>query len=81
MSYHNIAFYEELTKNIFQLSSILSSNTHLISLSGKQQWCISSDFIWPFLPPFKGVIPNQKMVFNLFILQILCIFGILYGKR
>ena len=31
-----------------------------------------SDFIWPFLPPFKGVIPNPKMVF---IFPIVCIFG------
>ena len=30
MSTHNIRFYEDLTKNIFELSSI-SSNTNLIS--------------------------------------------------
>ena len=30
MSNHNIGFYEDLTKIIFELSSI-SSNTHLIS--------------------------------------------------
>ena len=22
-----------------------------------------SGFVWPFLPPYKGVIPNPKMVF------------------
>ena len=30
-STHNIGFYEDLTKNIFELSSNTSSNTHLIS--------------------------------------------------
>ena len=29
-----------------------------------------SDFIWPFLPPYMGVIPNQKMAF---IFPISCI--------
>ena len=28
-----------------------------------------SDFIWPFLPPYMGIIPNQKMAF---IFQISC---------
>ena len=32
MSTHNIGFYEDLTKIIFELSS--SSNTHLISSAG-----------------------------------------------
>ena len=33
MSTHNIGFYEDLTKIIFELSS-LSSNRHLISSAG-----------------------------------------------
>ena len=31
MSTHNIGFYEDLTKIIFELSSNIISNTHLIS--------------------------------------------------
>ena len=35
MSTHNIGFYEDLPKIIFQLSSkLISSSAHLISLSG-----------------------------------------------
>ena len=33
MSTHNIGFYEDLTKIIFELSSNIISNTHLISSS------------------------------------------------
>ena len=36
-----------------------------------------SDFIWPFLPPYRGTFPNQKMV-NIF--PILCILGIIFPK-
>ena len=57
MSTDYIGFYEETSKIFFELSS----NMHL------------SDFIWPFLPLYKGVIPNQKVVF---IFQILCILSI-----
>ena len=32
-----------------------------------------SDFIWSFLPPYKGVIPNPKMAFIFPILFILVI--------
>ena len=35
---------------------------------------LASDFIWIFLPPYKGVIPNPKMVF---IFPILCILVII----
>ena len=35
---------------------------------------ICSDFIWPLLPPYKGVIPNPKMVYIFPILYILGIF-------
>ena len=38
---------------------------------------ISSDFIWIFLPPYKGVIPTPKMVF---IFPILCILVIIFPK-
>ena len=31
----------------------------------KPAFWICSDFIWPFIPPYKGVIPNQKMA-NIF---------------
>ena len=47
MSTHNIGFYEEISKIFFELSS----NMHL------------SDFIWPFLSPYKRVIPNQEKGF------------------
>ena len=36
-----------------------------------------SDFIWIFLPPYKGVIPNPKMVL---IFPILCILVIIFPK-
>ena len=34
-----------------------------------------SDFIWPFLPPFMGVIPNPKMAF---IFPISCILALIF---
>ena len=34
-----------------------------------------SDFIWPFLPPYMGVIPNPKMTF---IFPILCILVLIF---
>ena len=34
-----------------------------------------SDFIWPFLPPYNGVIPNSKMAC---IFPIFCILGIFF---
>ena len=47
-----------------------------------QQWKLwvlnlASDFIWPFLPTYKGVIPNPKMAH---IFPILCILGIIFPK-
>ena len=33
-----------------------------------------SDFIWPFLPPYKGVIPNPKVAF---ISPISCILALI----
>ena len=36
---------------------------------------IDSDFIWPFLTPYMGVIPNQKMVF---IFPISCILVLIF---
>ena len=41
MSTHNIGFYEDLTKNIFELSS----NMHLISSAGRSDQCTG----WPKL--------------------------------
>ena len=37
--------------------------------------CIGSDFIWPFSPPYKGVIPNPKMAF---IFPISCIYALIF---
>ena len=34
-----------------------------------------SDFIWPFLPPYMGVIPNPKMAF---IFPISCILALIF---
>ena len=34
-----------------------------------------SDFIWPFLPPYMGDIPNPKMAF---IFPISCIFALVF---
>ena len=34
-----------------------------------------SDFIWPFLPPYMGVIPNLKMAF---IFPISCILVLIF---
>ena len=36
-----------------------------------------SDFIWPFLPPYKGVIPNPKMAY---LFSNLSILGIIFPK-
>ena len=36
--------------------------------------CVS-DFIWPLLPPYMGVIPNPKMAF---IFPISCIFALIF---
>ena len=41
------------------------------------KYSVASDFIWIFLPPYKGVIPNPKMVF---IFLILCILVIIFPK-
>ena len=35
----------------------------------------TSDFIWPFLPPYMGVIPNPKMAF---IVPISCILVLIF---
>ena len=35
----------------------------------------SSDFIWPFLQPYMGVIPNPKMAF---IFPISCILALIF---
>ena len=40
-----------------------------------QNLYILSDFIWPFLPPYMGVIPNQKMTF---IFPISCILVLIF---
>ena len=37
--------------------------------------CPNSDFIWPFLMPYMGVIPNPKMAFNF---QISCILVLIF---
>ena len=42
----------------------------------KQQRHRPSGFIWPFLPPSMGVIPNPKMVF---IFPILCILVLIFS--
>ena len=36
---------------------------------------VNSDFIWQFLLPYMGVIPNPKMVF---IFPISCIFALIF---
>ena len=36
---------------------------------------LGSDFIWPFLRPYMGVIPNPKMVF---IFPISCILALIF---
>ena len=36
---------------------------------------VSSDFIWPFLRPYMGVIPNPKMAF---IFPISCILALIF---
>ena len=62
----------------FFLSSVGATLTHILfyfqlhfsfSLNG------TSDFIWPFLPPYMGVIPNPKMAF---IFPISCIFALVF---
>ena len=42
----------------------------LHEVPGKVQVSHYSDFIWPFLPPYMGVIPNAKMAL---IFPIACI--------
>ena len=43
MSTHNIGFYEDLTKIIFELSS-KTSNTHLISSAGSSVSSVSASY-------------------------------------
>ena len=40
-----------------------------------QKMADNSDFIWPFLTPYMGVIPNPKMVF---IFPIICILVLVF---
>ena len=47
----------------------------LLSFGGMAISIGLSDFIWPFLPPYMGVIPNQKMAF---IFPISCIFALIF---
>ena len=47
-----------------EINAILGAQTILIS-----------DFIWPFLTPYMGVIPNPKMAF---IFPILCILVLIF---
>ena len=48
MSTHNIGFYEDLTKIIFELSSDIISNTHLIS-SAVSYDCLDVIIVCKFL--------------------------------
>ena len=47
MSTHNIGFYEDLTKIIFELSS----NTHLISSAAVDSWTRSTAQVGTFVLP------------------------------
>ena len=42
---------------------------------GRLAQSVTSDFIWPFLRPYMGVIPNPKMAF---IFPISCIFALIF---
>ena len=46
---------------------------HFLTLA--QGSVYTSDFIWQFLPPYMGVIPNPKMAF---IFPISCIFALVF---
>ena len=46
----------------------------LMRLAGVRQWS-DSDFNWPFLTPYMGVIPNPKMAF---IFPISCILVLIF---
>ena len=46
-----------------------------LSSSLKTLWLPISDFLWPFLTPYMGVIPNPKMVF---IFPISCILVLIF---
>ena len=52
---------------------------HYFSYQSKHMlWVLKrpiSDFIWPFLRPYMGVIPNPKMAF---IFQISCILALIF---
>ena len=67
MSTHNIGFYEDLTKIIFQFLSNISSKTHLISSSVKDynqaKWM--PGLIDTLLYPPQNVVLGRYTVFSL----------------
>ena len=52
-------------------SVVITIITHLLATSR----IITSDFIWPFLPPYMEVIPNPKVAF---IFPISCILVLIF---
>ena len=74
----NKTFFPELLfakpecDNVLQLELL---RTEQIFLLPEREISLSSDFIWPFLRPYMGVIPNPKMAF---IFPISCILALIF---
>ena len=58
-------------------SNIGSGLSYIFCTFAIKNLCTCSDFIWPFLAPYRGTILNQKMAY---IFPILCILGIIFLK-
>ena len=61
-------YLKAFKQNLVQNGSVLSEKIWF-------EFLYVSDFIWPFLPPYIGVIPNPKMAF---ILPISCILALIF---
>ena len=58
----------------YKISSIQPSSA-VVQPGLCHTWSETSDFIWQFLPPYMGVMPNPKMAF---IFPISCIFALIF---
>ena len=76
--YIDMIYHDIVTHNFWNICTrvmALHVRRNFVSAQYLEKYLTYSDFIWPFLRPYMGVIPNPKMTF---IFPISCILALIF---